>query len=129
MEKVRVGVVTFGSNLNTGPNKMIELGIRDEIGPLVLAISTLSLVPSGGPNVLSAMDEMILMFQRNPRPGVSKLALLIVEGTPTDIQPQDFNKATDAGCFLSSFHSLPLEETNTPQPFYNKAEFVLVTCK
>ena len=87
-------MITFGAGLNTG---VIELGTRDNLGSLVLAVSLLDLTPTGGPNIQDALDEMISMFDRNPRAGVNKLAMLMVAGTPTDIEIEDFNKARDSG--------------------------------
>ena len=105
-DKARVGVITFGSDVNRGDNQMIELEDRDNPGVLQAAITLLDLVPTNGLNIPAAIDEMIAMFDRNPRPNVAKLALLIAGGFAgaPDVTLEDINKIKDAGWYTPHPH-------------------------
>ena len=91
-------MITFGSDVNNGSSEKIVLGSRPDLGSLVVAVHQLPLIPTGGPYILNALNEMIAMFSTS-KPGIPKLALLLVQGTPIDITLEDFNKATEAGLY------------------------------
>ena len=55
-----MGVITFGKDVNTG-NNQIELGSQANANSLLLAVAELAynMKPTGGPNIVDAIDVAI----------------------------------------------------------------------
>ena len=101
-----MGVITFGKDVNTEPNK-IKLGSRADANSLLLAVAQLAynMKPTGGPNIVGAIDAAIEMFANNTRVGgvdVPKVALLLTEDPPTNISVEYWDKAKKAGNYVLS---------------------------
>ena len=102
-DAVRMGVITFGKDVNTEPK--IKLGSRADANSLLLAVAQLAynMKPTGGPNIVGAIDAAIEMFANNTRVGgvdVPKVALLLTEDPPTNIPVEYWDKAKKAGKYV-----------------------------